>query len=258
MSDAVAGTDISARDSAQVTELGEAGHPCDQCASHAHCLGSYLATHSVTRTTQPFKDHHTLRNREHIFRQGDKADALYIVKSGSAKLYFVSEDGGEQVVAFYMPGEVLGLDALGVETYKSSAMALERTSLCVVPVANIARVIENTHCLYKLLSRELVRDHHTIELIAKKDADAKMASFLIDMSQRFHNRGYSASSFNLSMKRSEIGSHLGLAIETVSRILTRFQEDGLLRVERRKVEILDLTRLGHLAGIYTERDRAAM
>jgi CRP/FNR family transcriptional regulator len=200
----------------------------------------------------------TLAHGEHLFRESDKAEALYVVKSGAAKVYFTSEDGSEQVVGFYMPGDVLGLDALGVEQHSSSALALESTSVCVVPLAgpeeSCAKISASDwhHCLYTLLSSELVRDHRTIELITKKDAEAKMASFLINLSGQFKQRGYSASSFNLSMKRSEIGSHLGLAVETVSRILTRFQEDGLLRVERRRVQIFDHSALEALAGCCLE------
>jgi len=197
---------------------------------------------------------HKLTHGEHLFRESDKTEALYVVKSGSVKVYFTSEDGSEQVVAFYMPGDVIGLDALGVEQHSSSALALESTSVCVIPTAGVeeacARVSASGwhHCLYQLLSRELIRGYRSMELITKKDAEAKMASFLINLSGQFKERGYSASSFNLSMKRSEIGSLLGLAVETVSRILTRFQEDGLLRVERRRVQIFDHTALEALAG----------
>jgi len=153
-----------------------------------------------------------------------------------------------------MPGDVLGLDALGVAQHGSSALALESTAVCVITLAALEEECANTaasgwhQCLYKLLSRELIRDHRTMELITKKDAEAKMASFLLNLSGQFRERGYSASSFNLSMKRSEIGSHLGLAVETVSRILSRFQEDGLLRVERRRVQIFDHSALQALAG----------
>jgi len=172
----------------------------------------------------------------------------YIIKSGSAKLYFICENGNEQVVGFYLPGEILGLDALGSGRHQTSALALERTSLCVIPISGLVQAPDYQHCLYKLLSMELIRDQAVLSLIAKKDAEAKMAKFLISLSQRFRERGYSATCFNLSMKRSEIGSHLGIAVETVSRILTRFQSLGLLQVERRYIQIYNFEALEGLAA----------
>ncbi len=229
---------------------------CRCCASSEHCLGSRLAT-LIDDQSPPVVDHaHTLRKREHLFHQGDKPEALYIIKSGSAKLYFISEDGNEQVVAFYMPGEVLGLDALGSGVHRTSAVVLERTTLCVIPISCLEQTAAYHHCLYKLLSMELVRDQDVLGLIIKKDAEAKMAKFLIGMSQRFQARGYSASCFNLSMKRSEIGSHLGIAVETVSRILTRFQELGLLQVERRYIQIKNFDELEKLAECTSSQHRA--
>ena len=228
---------------------------CCDCLSRERCPVSQLMTADTGRQAAAVVSRsHKLAHGEHLFRESDKAEALFVVKSGSAKVYFTSEDGSEQVVAFYMPGDVLGLDALGVEQHSSSALALESTSVCVIPMAGLKEACTKIctsdwhHCLYQLLSRELIRGHRSMELMTKKDAEAKLASFLLDLSGQFKERGYSASSFNLSMKRSEIGSHLGLAVETVSRILTRFQEDGLLRVERRRVQIFDHSALEALAG----------
>jgi CRP/FNR family transcriptional regulator len=223
---------------------------CSDCVSRECCLGSQLAALTENQPTALPRHNHTLGYRDHLFHAGDKPEALYVVKSGAVKLYLMSEDGSEQVVAFYMPGEVLGLDALGTGVHRSSAVALERASFCVIPLASLEKIPGCHPLLYKLLSLELVRDHRTIELITKKDAEAKMANFLIGLSARFRARGFSASSFNLSMKRNEIGSHLGLAVETVSRILTRFQEVGLISVKRRQVEIHNFAALETLAGCH--------
>jgi len=221
---------------------------CSDCVACESCVGARLTALTDGQAVGLVRHNHTLGLREHLFREGDSPEALYIVKSGAVKLYLSSEDGGEQVVAFYMPGEVLGLDALGMSAHRSSAIALERASFCVIPLTSLERAPQCHRLLYQLLSRELVRDHHTIELITKKDAEAKIASFLVDLSRRFRARGYSASHFNLSMKRNEIGSYLGLAVETVSRILTRFQDEGLLRVQRRQVQIVNFGALEKLAG----------
>jgi CRP/FNR family transcriptional regulator len=218
------------------------------------CLGSQLTALAESQPAGLVRHNHSLGYREHLFHAGDKPEALYVVKSGAVKLYLMSEDGSEQVVAFYMPGEVLGLDALGTGVHRSSAVALERASFCVIPLASLERTAGCHALLFRLLSLELVRDHHTIELIAKKDAEAKMANFLLGLSERFRARGFSASSFNLSMKRNEIGSHLGLAVETVSRILTRFQDEGLITVKRRQVHIRDSAALEKLAGCQASDD----
>lgn len=239
---------------AQVTSpLSEA---CGGCISNEYCLGSHLSTRVGDPDMPAVSLGHTLGKREHLFHQGDTPEALYIIKSGSAKLYFLSEDGNEQVVAFYMPGEVLGLDALGSGTHQTSAVVLERTTFCVIPITSLEQTPGYHHCLYKLLSMELVRDQGVLGLIIKKDAEAKMARFLIGLSQRFRARGYSPTCFNLSMKRSEIGSHLGIAVETVSRVLTRFQELGLLRVERRYIQIRDFKELEKLAECQSSHQKA--
>lgn len=244
-----AGVNFSGNTDRLADNIPETRIPCENCACRDRCLGADLAAagHSV-----PYKSiiqSQSLAPNKHVFRQGDRSEALYIVRSGSVKLYYVSTSGKEQVLVFHMPGDVLGLDALGVDTYDSSALTLEYTSLCVIPFASLQLIPDSHHYLYKLLSSAVVRDHRTIELIARKDAEAKLAIFLLDMSQRFRARGCSASDFSLSMKRSEIGNHLGLAVETVSRLFTRFQQDGLLQVKKRQISILDFIKLKRLAGV---------
>jgi CRP/FNR family transcriptional regulator len=240
----------AASDSPASADMIRFPHPtgaCGDCISRDCCMGAQLATATDSHALPLVKHNHTLGYREHLFREGDAPEAVYIVKSGSVKLYLIAEDGSEQVVGFYMPGDVLGLDALGTSTHRTSAIALECASFCVVPFSSLERAPWCQRSIYGLLSRELLRDHRTIALITKKDAEARMANFLVEMSERFSARGYSASSFNLSMKRNEIGSYLGLAVETVSRILTRFQDEGLLSVKRRQVLILDFPALQNLA-----------
>jgi len=243
-----AGTGPHSSATSAVTPFPGAPGTCAECASRDCCLGSRLTSMTDSRTLTGIRHKHTLNCREHLFHEGDPLEAIYVVKSGAVKLYLMSEDGSEQVVAFYMPGEILGLDALGHGTHRSSAVVLERSSFCVIPFASLERVPGCHQLLYRLLSMELARDHHTIELITRKDAETKMANFLMDLSERFRARGFSASSFNLSMKRNEIGNHLGLAVETVSRILTRFQDEGLLSVKRRQVQIHDFDGLKRHAG----------
>ena len=225
---------------------------CDNCISQERCAVSRLVASARQLISQIVSRTHIAVGGESLFREGEAPEALYVVKSGSAKVYFTTEDGTEQVVAFYMPGDVLGLDALGIDEHRTSAVALERTALCIIPLANLedicSRISGSSRCIYTLLSGELVRDYQTLGMITKKDAEAKMASFLVMLSERFRARGYSANNFNLSMKRNEIGSYLGIAVETVSRIITRFQDEGLVVVDRRRVQILDIHGLEGVAG----------
>ena len=252
--DTTRSTSTVAADIAAVLKFSHQEQTCCDCLSRERCPVSRQVSAEPGRQAVVVSGSQALEQGEHLFQVNHAAEALYIVKSGSSKVYFTSEDWSEQVVAFYMPGDVLGLDALGVKQHASSALALESTSVCVIPFAALQQACANLsasgwhQCLYKLLSRELNRDHLTMELITKKDAEAKMAGFMLYLSGQFRERGYSASSFNLSMKRSEIGSYLGLAVETVSRILSRFQEDGLLSAERRRVQIFDHGALQTLAN----------
>lgn len=243
------------RSTAEAEGFSNLTKPCSGCLSRERCRVFRLMTADSCRQAAAMVSRsQQLTHGEHLFREDDRAEALYVIKSGSAKVCLNLEGDSEQVVAFYMPGDVLGLDALGVELHSSSALALESTSVCVIPLTGLEEACVKIsasgwhHYLYKMFSRELIRGHRTMELITRKDAEARIAIFLINLSRQFKERGYSASSFNLSMKRSEIGSHLGLAVETVSRILTRFQEDGLIRVERRHVQIFDHNALQALAG----------
>ena len=191
------------------------------------------------------------RKGEHVFREGEEADAFFIVRSGSIKSYLVTEDGEEQVLGFYLPGDVFGLDSTSSQERMSSAITLETTSLCRFPHAYLADKAQGANLL-RITAEQMQRDHNLVLMLARKDADGRIASFLDDLACRYWSRGYSASAFLLSMSRQDIGCYLGLAVETVSRTLTRFQECGVLLVNRREVEILDHDTLRKIAGIRVE------
>lgn len=219
---------------------------CRACNSRDACLAELMMENRgqvelIRRSGQVFNKH------DHIFREADESTALYVVKSGSVKSYLLTEDGEEQVLGFYLPGDVLGLDGLGEDGLGSSAVALEMTSVCRLPFAQLSDQGRGRG-YPKLISDRLMRDHNMILLLAKKDANERMANFLCDLSRRFKRNGYSASAFNLSMSRQDIGSYLGIAIETVSRTFSRFMESGLVDVKGRNLEILDLESLEHIAG----------
>ncbi len=230
-------------------------NPCHVCDSRGGCLGAQLVDdRDIQRKL--FQAKRIQHKGEHVFREGETADAFYVVRSGSVKSYLVTEDGEEQVLGFYLPGDVFGLDGDDVELRASSAVTLETSSLCRIPHAYLGDRT-NGASLIRVAAEQMQRDHNLVLILARKDADGRIASLLDDLAGRYRARGYSGSAFVLSMSRQDIGCYLGLAVETVSRTLTRFQECGILRVNRREVEILDHAALSNLAGARASGGAAA-
>lgn len=221
-------------------------HECHVCESRGGCLGMQLIDSEEARN-QLCHARKIGRKAEHIFREGEDADCFYVVRSGSVKSYLVTEDGEEQVLGFYLPGDVFGLDTTDAQKRMSSAVSLETSSVCRFPHVFLAGTTHGVNLL-KMTAEQMQRDHNLVLMLARKDADGRIASFLDDLACRYQSRGYSARVFVLTMSRQDIGCYLGLAVETVSRTLTRFQESGMLRVNRREVEILDHTVLRKIAG----------
>jgi CRP/FNR family transcriptional regulator len=189
---------------------------------------------------------------EHIFRAGDDTEAIYILSSGSVKSYMIMEDGEEQVLNFYLAGDVLGLDGMGVDRYISSTVALEETTVCRLPLSELPNR-ELGVGFFNMISDYLIRDHNLVLMLARKDADGRMASFLVNMSNQSKKPGLSSNTLHLTMTRQDIANYLGLAIETVSRTLRRFQDSGMLHVTRRKIEIYDYECLQSIAGTQITR-----
>jgi CRP/FNR family transcriptional regulator len=221
-------------------------HECNICAPRGGCLALQLLDSEEARQ-QLCNTRKISRKAEHIFHEGEAVDCFYVVRSGSIKSYLVTEDGEEQVLGFYLPGDVFGLDTTEMKQRMSSTIALETTSICRFPHAYLADKAQGA-ALLGIAAEQMQRDHNLVLMLARKDADGRLASFLDDLACRYWSRGYSASAFLLTMSRQDIGCYLGLAVETVSRTLTRFQECGVLKVKRREVEILDHATLRRLAG----------
>ena len=219
---------------------------CNICEPRGGCLGMQLLDSEEVQQ-QLSQAKRINRKGEHIFREGEEADAFYVLRSGSIKSYLVTEDGEEQVLGFYLPGDVFGLDTTDSQVRMSSAITLETTSLCRFPHSYLADKSQGSNLL-KITAEQMQRDHNLVLMLARKDADGRIASFLDDLANRYWSRGYSASAFLLTMSRQDIGCYLGLAVETVSRTLTRFQDSGILQVNRREVEILDHDKLRKIAG----------
>ena len=182
-----------------------------------------------------------------VYYNGDQSQALYVILSGSIKTSLTTEDGEEQVLGFHWPRDVIGFDVAENEAHKSSAVTLEKTSICKLPFALFSNY-DRSPGYPKLFSDQLAHDHHMFVMLTKKDASGRVASFLCELSRRFEKNGYSSSEFTLSMTRHDIGNYLGLAVETISRTLTHFKTNELIDVDRRTIKINDPVQLRRLAG----------
>ncbi len=211
------------------------------------------ASQALERFARPSR---RLVRGEHLFHTGERSLALYAIESGSVKLYTVTPSGEEQVFGFCFPGDLFGLDALGVPVHSCSAVALEPTTVYALSAseleAHCQRIPALQHEIHRLLGRRIGDLHELMMVLGKKRADERLASFLVNLAARFTAPGARQAELHLSMTRYEIGCHLGLALETVSRLLRRFHDEGLIRMRSRYIRLLDLPRLRALAGLDTE------
>ena len=177
-----------------------------------------------------------------LFRNGDKFTSLYAIRTGFFKTCVASEDGRDQVTGFQMAGEVVGLDGIVNDNHTCDAVALEDAEVCVMPFDRIEELSREISSLqrhvHKIMSREIVRENGVMLLLGSMRAEERLAAFLLNLVQRLHARGFSQSEVVLRMTREEIGSYLGLKLETVSRTFSKFVEDGIIGVKQRHVRIL--------------------
>jgi CRP/FNR family transcriptional regulator len=178
-----------------------------------------------------------------LFRNGDKFNALYAIRTGFFKTCVSSEDGRDQVTGFQMAGEIMGLDGIVSDHHTCDAVALEDAEVCIMPFDRIEELSREVKALqthvHKIMSREIVREHGVMLLLGSMRAEERLAAFLLNLVQRLHARGFSQSELVLRMTREEIGSYLGLKLETVSRTFSKFVEEGIVEVKQRHVRILD-------------------
>ena len=198
--------------------------------------------HVLVEHTGPF------REGEHLFREGDAFNAIAAVRAGTVKTYVTDASGREQVQGFFLPGEVIGLNAISQARYPCNAVALDSVMLCRFSFPTMAALATRMPGLQQQLFRLLSQDIGKAALLAGNySADERMAAFLISLSRRYAARGFSANRFLLTMTRTDIANYLRLASESVSRVFRRFQDDGLIRVDRREIELLGRARLEELA-----------
>jgi CRP/FNR family transcriptional regulator, anaerobic regulatory protein len=216
---------------------------CSSCSLRELCLPVGLPPDEMDRLDHLVQTRHPIARGEVLFRAGDRFDSLYAVRTGFFKTCVSLEDGRDQVTGFQMAGELLGLDGIVNERHTCHAVALEDSQLCVIPFAQLESLSREfgglQRQLHKVMSREIVRDHGVMLLLGSMRAEERLAAFLLNLAQRLRARGFSASALVLRMTREEIGSYLGLKLETVSRTFSKFHDDGLLEVKQRDIRILD-------------------
>ena len=227
------------------------GHAaCPACKLQDLCVAEGLDAQTLVQIDELVSARIRLRKGETLFRAGDRFTSLYAIRSGSCKTVSLSEDGNDQVAGYHMSGEIIGTDGIGTDRHGCQATALEDTEVCVMPFERMETLGRQNlgfqHNLHRLLSREIARERAVMLLLGTMLAERRLAVFLLDLSQRYQVRGYSSCEFVLRMTREEIGSYLGLQLETVSRLFSRFQREGFVQVQGRVVKLLDRSSLKRL------------
>lgn len=227
----------------------ESSH-CSNCMMGHVCLPVGMPSHEVEQLDTLVKERVRVDKGEPLYRHGDKLDALYGLRLGSMKALLEDENGQHQITGFFLPGEIIGLDGMLEGVHSSTAIAMEDTEVCVVrlqDIDEISRYVPSLqHQIRRLMSKEIARSHQVLLALGSMRSEQRLASFLINLSQRLAALGYSPTDFIMRMGREEIGNYLGLTIETVSRLFSRFAREGLIRVSQREVKILDMTALHEL------------
>lgn len=216
---------------------------CGNCRLSAICLPIALEARDIDKLDEIIRRGRPLQRGEHIYREDEPFTSVYAVRSGTLKAYSLTDDGREQVTGFYFPGEILGMDGISKNVHASSAKALETAAICEIPFERLgelsARLPSLQRHFFQLMSQEITQDQLLITMLSKNSAEQRIAAFLLSVSGRNARRNLSATNFRLPMSRTDIGNYLGLTVETVSRVFSRFQKSGLLAVEGKEIRILD-------------------
>jgi CRP/FNR family transcriptional regulator len=216
---------------------------CSSCNLRELCLPIGLSKPDLDRLDGLVALRKAVPRGQALFRSGEAFRTIYAVRTGFFKTCVSTADGRDQVTGFQMAGELLGLDGIGTDRHHCDAVALEDSQVCVIPYSQLEDLsrefTELQRQFHKIMSREIVRDHGVMLLLGSMRAEERLAAFLLNLVQRLHARGFSQSELVLRMTREEIGSYLGMKLETVSRAFSRFQDEGLLEVKQRSIRIVD-------------------
>jgi len=215
---------------------------CSNCNLRELCMPVDLSAEEMDRIDQVVGSRRRVKRGATLFRNGEKFSSLYAIRTGFFKTCIAADDGRDQVTGFQMAGEVMGLDGIVNDRHTCDAVALEDAEVCVMPFERLEELSREVNALqrhmHKIMSREIVREHGVMLLLGSMRAEERLAAFLLNLVQRLHARGFSQSELVLRMTREEIGSYLGLKLETVSRTFSKFVDEGIVEVKQRHVRIL--------------------
>lgn len=225
---------------------------CTNCSLKELCLPIGLNPEEFKQLDAVVKQGRRVKKGEFLFHTGEAFTSLFAIRTGFFKTTINTQDGRDQVTGFFMSGEMMGMDGLGGNAYTCDAVALEDSDVCELPFGQLDELGKylprlNLH-FFRMMSREIVRDQNVMLLLGNMRAEERLAAFLLNLSDRLHCRGFAAHDFILRMSREEIGSYLGLKLETVSRTLSKFGQEGLVEVEYKHIRLLKPERLKQLAS----------
>lgn len=215
---------------------------CSACSMHQLCLPMGLGEADMSRLDDIIGRRRKVAKDTMLYRIDDPFTNLYAIRLGHFKTFQVSPNGEQQVTGFQMAGELLGMDAISTDRHHCDAVALEDSEVCEIPFPRLEELFGTIptllHHFHRMMSQEITREQNVMLLLGNMRAEQRFAAFLVNLSARYAARGYSASTFQLRMSREEIGNYLGLTIESISRLLSRFKKQNLLRVSNREIEML--------------------
>lgn len=225
---------------------------CSSCNLRELCLPMGLSHDELDKLDHVISSRRRVKRGSALFNAGEKFTSLYAVRSGFFKTCVTTSDGRDQVTGFQMAGEIIGMDGIVNDKHSCDAIALEDAEVCILPFDKLEQLSREfstlQHHVHKIMSREIVRDHGVMLLLGSMRAEERLAAFLLNLVQRLHARGFSQSELVLRMTREEIGSYLGMKLETVSRTFSKFMEDGVIDVKQRYVLIKDTKALQALVN----------
>lgn len=235
-----ASTETSTPTTLKPTQLPKA--TCSSCGLLELCMPLELAPQELDRVEKLVANRRKLKRGTALFRSGEKFNSLFAIRTGMFKICVSSEDGRDQVTGFQMAGEIIGFDGIVDGRHSCDAVALEDAEVCVMPFEHIEELSREINALqrhvHRIMSREIVRENGVMLLLGSMRAEERLAAFLLNLVQRLHSRGFSQSELVLRMTREEIGSYLGIKLETVSRTLSRLVDEGVIEVKQRHVRII--------------------
>ena len=227
---------------------------CNDCSISQLCLPFTLNGQEMDKLDEIIERKKPLHKGDFLFESGAPLNAIFAVRSGSFKSYTLSEQGDEQITGFHLAGDLIGVDAINKMTHQSFSQALETSMVCEIPFDTLdelsGKLPKLRQQIMRLMSSEINNDQEMLLSLNKKSAEERLASFIFNLSNRFGERGFSRKEFRFTMTRGEIGNYLGLTVETISRLLSRFQKANLIKVEGKFITILDSDGLSAAAAIH--------